>query len=187
MRLFIAANFGTETRDKIAGIQSVLKRDLQGLDIKWTQIENLHLTLKFLGEVDEGKKETVSQKIRQSTAGVKIIEIDFDKLGVFPKPSLPRVLWLGARKGAEQLEVLAQKIENSLAEIGFEKEERPFSAHLTLGRFRSPGKSGKKISDALEKTLPKKILDVINVVYLMKSNLTPKGPVYEVAEEFRLK
>ncbi|HAX62290.1 MAG TPA: RNA 2',3'-cyclic phosphodiesterase, partial [Elusimicrobia bacterium] len=151
MRLFIAVNIRAETKDKIAGIQSVFKKNCDG--IKWTSPENLHLTLKFLGEVDDNKKDLISEKLRQAVIGIKKFEIDFEKIGVFPDETSPRVLWLGAGTGKTELENLAQKVESllmSTAELDFEKEKRPFSAHLTLGRFKSLTRSPRIYSGVSE-------------------------------------
>ena len=195
MRLFIAVNIKAETKNKIAGIQSALKKNCDG--VKWTLPENLHLTLKFLGGVDDSKKDLISEKLRQIVIGIKKFEIDFEKIGFYPCPTVGRranetslrVLWLGVGEGKIELENLAQKIESLLTEIadlGFEKEKRPFSAHLTLGRFKSPQEGREKISDIIGKMPVEKISDVVETVYLMKSNLTPRGPIYEVVEKFQL-
>lgn len=186
MRLFIAANVKAETKSKIAGIQSAIKKKITVADIKWVEPKDLHLTLKFLGEVDDSRKDLVSEKSRQAIIGIKKFEIDFEKIGVFPNESFPRVLWLGIEKGKEELASLAIGIENSLSAIGFEKEKRPFSAHLTLGRFKSSQKCREKISGIIGKIPSEKISDIVEAVYLMKSTLTPHGPIYEVVEKFQL-
>ena len=187
MRLFIAVNIKAETKNKIAGIQSALKKGPASADVKWIETENLHLTLKFLGEVEGDKQENlVSEKLRQAIIGIKKFEIDFEKIGVYPNETAPRVLWLGVGKGKEELASLANRIENSLSAIGFEKEKRPFSAHLTLGRFKSSQKGREKISGIIGKMPSEKISDIVEAVYLMKSTLTPRGPIYEVVEKLQL-
>ena len=184
MRLFIAVNIKAETKNKIARIQSALKKNVGS--VKWISPENLHLTLKFLGEVDDSGKDLISEKLRQVVDGIKKFEVDFEKIGVFPNETAPRVLWLGVEKGKTELENLAQKIENLFTEIDFEREKRPFSAHLTLGRFNGSPKGGEKISGIIGKMPSEKISDIVEAVYLMKSTLTPRGPIYEVIEKFQL-
>ncbi|MBI5574388.1 MAG: RNA 2',3'-cyclic phosphodiesterase [Elusimicrobia bacterium] len=205
MRLFIAVNIKTETKNKIACIQSALKKSCDS--VKWTSPENLHLTLKFLGEVDDNKKDLISEKLKQAVVGIKKFEIDFEKIGVFPSETAPRVLWLGCGCGKIELENLARKIESLLTEpdgLDLEKEKRPFSAHFTLGRFKSPtcsprihsgvspdkkigvNSANKKLFNIVKKMAIEKISDVVEAVYLMKSTLTPRGPVYEVVEKFEL-
>ena len=186
MRLFIAVNIKAETKNKIARIQSALRKNCDG--VKWTLPENLHLTLKFLGEVDDSRKNLVSEKLRQAVSGIKKFEIDFEKIGVFPNETTPRILWLGVEKGKIELENLAQKIESSLTEIAgldLKKEKKPFSAHLTLGRFKSP-RNNKKLFDIIKNITIEKISDAVEAVYLMKSVLMPRGPIYEVVEKFQL-
>ncbi|MDO8735268.1 MAG: RNA 2',3'-cyclic phosphodiesterase [Elusimicrobiota bacterium] len=205
MRLFIAVNIKAETKNKIVRIQSALKKNCDG--VKWTLPENLHLTLKFLGEVDDSRKDLISEKLRQAVIGIKKFEIDFEKIGVYPFETAPRVLWSGVGEGKIELENLAQKIESLLTEIanlGFEKEKRSFSAHLTLGRFKSPtcsprihsgvspdkrigvNSANKKLFDIMKNITIGKISDAVESVYLMKSTLTPLGPIYEVVEKFQL-
>lgn len=186
MRLFIAVNISSETRNKISRIQSVLKKKYVG--VKWTPPENLHLTLKFLGEVDDSGKDLISEKLRQAVVGLKKFGIDFEKIGVFPNETGPRVLWLGIGEGKTGLENLAKKIESLSAETAvacFEKEKKPFSAHLTLGRFKK-SETNEKLFDIVKKPPIEKISDAVESVYLMKSILTPRGPVYEVVEKFQL-
>lgn len=201
MRLFIAVNISKDSKNKIARIQLALQKYCDG--VKWVSPDNLHLTMKFLSEVDNGRKDLISEKLRQTVIGIKKFEIDFEKIGVFPSELFPRVLWLGIEKGRAELENLAKKIESSLTELApfcFEKEKRPFSAHLTLGRFKSsrmtsgvsPDKKirvnpvNKKLFDIAKKITSEKISDIVDSVDLMKSTLTPRGPIYEIVEKFQL-
>jgi len=183
MRLFIAVDIKEEVKNKIARIRSALKKNCDC--VKWVSSENLHLTLKFLGEVHNSRKDLISEKLRQAVIGIKRFEIDFEKIGVFPSEAAPRILWLGIGEGKIELENLAQKIENLFTEIDFKREKRPFSAHFTLGRFKSP-QNNKKLFDIVKKITIEKISDVVEDVYLIKSTLSPRGPIYEIVEKFRL-
>ena len=183
MRLFIAVNISQEIKDRIIFIQTIFKKS--SADVRWITPDNLHLTLKFLGEVSDSKIAIVTEKVKQSVAGVKKFEVDFGGVDVFPDKSFPRILWLGVTKGKNELASLAQKIDNSLEEIGFEKEKRQFSAHLTIGRIKSH-KNKEKLFSIVEKTPADKISDVVEFVYLMKSTLTPQGSIYDVVEKFQL-
>lgn len=179
MRLFIAVNISEENKNRIARIQSKLKDNIAG--VKWVEKENLHLTLKFLGEVAGGRLAEIKEKIAEAGSLIKRFEIDFCNLGIFPNENFPRILWAGIEKGQPELEVLARKIEDLLQEIGFEKEKRPFSAHLTIGRFKNHrpcSLHGKNKEEKFSQTVEK--------IFLIKSTLTPKGPVYEVVEKFQL-
>jgi len=186
MRLLVSVDIKAETKNKIAAIQSVLKKNCSG--VKWTLPDNLHLTLKFLGEVDDGRKDLITEKLKQAVAGVNKFKIDFEKIGVFPNETAPRVLWLDVGEGKMELGNLAQKIDSLLMATcapGFEKEKRPFAAHFTLGRFKSP-LNNEKLFDIIKKMTIEKISDAVESVYLIKSTLTPRGPIYEVIEKFQL-
>ena len=191
MRLFIAVNISEENRSKIAQIQSELKKNIADVHpvrydklsngVKWIEKENLHLTLKFLGEVADEQLVSIKEKIKEVSSSIKGFEIDFCSLGVFPSETFYKILWVGIEKGQAELKNLAQRLEDLLQGIGFKKEKRPFSAHLTIGRFRKPKpcklqgtNTEEKFSEAVEK------------VSLVKSTLTPKGPIYEIIEEFKL-
>ncbi|MBN1383777.1 MAG: RNA 2',3'-cyclic phosphodiesterase [Elusimicrobia bacterium] len=180
MRLFIAVNINDENKNKIVQIQTGLKNDIT--DIKWVEKENLHLTLKFLGEVADGRLDALKKRIKETGSLTKDFEIDFCNLGVFPKETFSRILWIGIDKGQDGLKSLAQKLEDSLEAAGFKKEKRPFSAHLTIGRFKKPKPC--KISGLPYKE--EKFSETVEKISLVKSTLTSKGPIYEVIEGFKL-
>ncbi|HAM38118.1 MAG TPA: RNA 2',3'-cyclic phosphodiesterase [Elusimicrobia bacterium] len=183
MRLFIAVSIGEENKNKIFDIQSVLKRSC--VDVKWIEKDNLHLTLKFLGEVAEDNLDSVKESIRRAVAEFKRFQINLESIGVFPNEKSPRVLWMGINKGEVELKNISQNLEGSLEELGFKKETREFSAHLTIGRFRSNSEK-EKLFKIIEKFQNENIIESVNVVYLIKSTLSPKGPAYDVIEEYQL-
>jgi RNA 2',3'-cyclic 3'-phosphodiesterase len=183
MRLFVAVNISKENKNKISKIQSVLKKS--GADAKWVEENNLHLTLKFLGEVEENKVNHIIEKLKQVVLDVKKFEVDFESVGVFPTEMSPRVLWIGTGKGAEELKNLTEKTETLFEEIGFEKEKRKFSPHLTVGRFRS-SKGKEKLLDIIKSLTFEKITEEVKSVFLIKSVLTPKGSIYSIVEKFCL-
>jgi len=183
MRLFIAINISEENREKIFRIQSGLKKS--SADIKWVRKENLHFTLKFLGETEESVLTVLKEKINSAIADIKPFDISFSNCGFFPSEISPRIFWIGIDNGSNYLCDIAGKIDMALEKIGFPKETRPFSAHLTIGRFRS-GKDTDKLIKMAKKTIFENISETVNSIFIMKSTLTPAGPVYEIVEEFRL-
>ncbi|MEW6555730.1 MAG: RNA 2',3'-cyclic phosphodiesterase [Elusimicrobiota bacterium] len=183
MRLFVTVGISAENKNRISEVQSALKKNQY--DIKWTELGNLHLTLKFLGEVEENKIAEITEKLKNAIADTKKFEIIFYKLGIFPNNRFPRVLWVGVENGEQELKSLSEKIETALEPLGFEKEKRAFSAHLTLGRFRSP-KNNEKLVEILKKIQIEKMLNSVSEILLIKSTLTPKGPIYETIKEFKL-
>lgn len=176
MRTFIAIELSDEIKESLAQVQSHLK--YAGADVKWVAPENIHLTLKFLGEITEercGKVKTALDVIAKST---KPFELSIKDIGAFPKIDYPRVIWVGLDKGAKESTELAAKVDEALSKLGFERETRPFAAHLTIGRVRSA-----KNKEALkEKVLSCQLSDIsyqlIKAVILFHSKLTPTGSIY---------
>ncbi|MCJ7645372.1 RNA 2',3'-cyclic phosphodiesterase, partial [bacterium] len=119
MRTFIAVAISSEVREKIAKIQAEFRRG--GPDVKWVEPENLHFTLKFLGEVDEDKLLGVIEKTRLGVAGVSSFRVHLSGLGSFPNLKSPRVVWVGVSEGKQELKNLSERIEENLSYLGFAK------------------------------------------------------------------
>ncbi len=182
IRAFIAADIDEpDIVDKIR----VVKKSLTGdnFKIKFVEDENLHLTLKFLGEVDERLIPQIEEKMLNIKASS--FTITLKNIGVFT-PSYPRVLWIGVERGASNLAELASNINVNLSGLGFREEKKDFTPHLTIGRV----KYVKNKSQLIEKIQALKDLDfgsmTIKCFKLKKSTLTPNGPIYETIKEFRL-
>lgn len=183
MRLFIAIELSDEIKNAVAQIQSHLK--YSGADVKWVEKDNIHLTLKFLGEVSEEKCEEVKAALDSAAKETKPFEINLKDIGAFPKIEFPRVIWAGLDKGAAESTAVAKNIDEVLSRIGFQKETRSFAAHLTIGRVRSPKNKAaleEKVETANHETLPA-ISQTISSVILFQSTLTPKGPIYTKLHE----
>lgn len=180
MRLFIAANIPEDLKDKFAILTKRLKYKISG--IRWVRDSNFHLTLKFLGEVKEERIEKISKALSNAAEGISPFNVHFLGLGAFPNEHSPRIVWAGIKEGTDELKKLADRIEYFFAGIGFEKEKRAFSAHLTLGRSKTYDL--KEISfENLDSDLGSYKLERI---YLMQSTLTPEGPEYEILRSFEL-
>jgi len=190
MRTFIAIELDKEIKDKISSMQDMLKQT--NADVKWVKPENIHLTLKFLGEIDEKKAEKIKNILAELTKDKQIFEIMINELGAFPKLEFPRVIWIGIKQGAERALNIASELADKLVSIGFAKEKRKFSAHITIGRVRSnknrpelieavtkfnAGKS--KEFTPLEKDFLTGFTQSVKGLTLFKSTLTSKGPVYD--------
>ena len=185
MRTFIAVGISSEVREKIAKIQVELKEG--DPDVKWVEPKNLHSTLKFLGEVSEDKLSGVIEKTRLAVSGISHFQVHISGLGSFPNLRSPRVVWVGINEGKAELKDLSERIEEKLSYLGFAKEKREFSAHLTIGRVRSlrgKGKLVKKIEDWQRCDVGEFSVDK---VLIMESQLSPKGPTYRIIEEINLK
>jgi 2'-5' RNA ligase len=185
MRTFIAVGISSEVREKIAQIQVEFKKG--DPDVKWVEPKNLHITLKFLGEVSEDKLSGVIEKSKLAVSGISNFRVHLSGLGSFPNLRSPRVVWVGVTEGKAEMKNLSEGIEENLSHLGFAREKREFSAHLTIGRVRSPrgrGRLVKKIEDWERYDVGEFPVDKILV---MESQLSTKGPTYRIIEEVDLK
>ncbi|MDD5439957.1 MAG: RNA 2',3'-cyclic phosphodiesterase [Candidatus Omnitrophica bacterium] len=175
MRLFIAIDISDEIKAALASAQERLKASRA--DVKWIRPENMHLTLKFLGEVSEDKAPDIVQALETTAAGYSRFDISLFKLGAFPKLDFPRVIWAGIDTNCGLVEEIAGRIDEECAKLAFKKEARPFSAHLTIGRVGSLTNKDSLKELLLAITLPA-LNSVVREIVLYKSVLTPQGPVY---------
>lgn len=169
MRAFIAAEISEEARVKVARLQDNLQS--AGADVKWVEPRNLHLTLKFLGEIDKRKLPTLTEALTRCVAAFAPFPFWLEGVGTFPRPEHPRVIWVGVSEGKENLIKLAQAVEKVCNSLGFTTEERPFSPHLTIGRVRTHT----RLEAAPFKTSEPTRVDRL---VLFQSTLSPQGPRY---------
>jgi 2'-5' RNA ligase len=172
MRTFIAIDFPEEIREKILKIQNLLP-EFKG---KKTEFENLHLTLKFLGEVDEEKIKEIKEKLKK--INLKKFKAEINSIGVFSEKFI-RIIWLGIRN-CEQLQ---REIDEKLSGI-FEREKR-FMGHLTIARIKSIADKKKFLRKLNEIKIPR-VKFIVNNFSLKKSILTEKKPVYENIDVYSL-
>ncbi len=179
MRTFIGVEVPKKEREIIWRL--IQEQRKKNLPIKWVEFENLHITLKFLGEIDEKKLDSLLPILTTISKGTKRFSIGLENIGCFPSIRNPRVLWIGVSIGAEELINLAIEIESNLNKIGFKKEGKKFHPHLTIGRLKTPC----KVEDILNQTIKTDIFEIKDFI-LFKSNLLPTGPVYEKLKVFSL-
>lgn len=190
MRTFIAIELSKETKDWIAGLQGQLKNS--GADVKWVKPENIHLTLKFLGEIDDRQLNSIIGILQDSNKDRNSFYIRLSSLGAFPKINFPRVIWIGIDKGETESKQIAKDLEEELTKVGLAKEKRPYSSHITLGRVRSALNRDRLIKDLgnLANNFPQDAPGtefLVSKITLFKSTLTPAGPIYEILKEIPLK
>ena len=135
LRTFIAVELPSSLQSKLGQLQENLRKS--NADVSWVKTENIHITLKFLGNVTTEKIEEIKKALGKIASSVSSFSLKSKDIGVFPKPSFPRVVWVGI-ENQERLKELALMVEDELSKIGFPKEQREFTAHLTIGRVRSP-------------------------------------------------
>ncbi|MGE5308149.1 MAG: RNA 2',3'-cyclic phosphodiesterase [Deltaproteobacteria bacterium] len=176
MRTFIAIALPPSIHAYLKGIQDTLKK--AEADVKWVEPANIHLTLKFLGEIDGPTVEKVKGAMADAAAGVARFQMGLSALGGFPTSTSPRVVWMGIKEGIAPLKDLASRLEERLAPMGL-AEDRPFAAHITLGRTRS-SRNRRQLAESLQQP-PAQLPAPFEVagVTLFKSTLSPKGPAYE--------
>ncbi|NJD69301.1 MAG: RNA 2',3'-cyclic phosphodiesterase, partial [candidate division NC10 bacterium] len=168
----------------LAGVQDRLKATRA--DVGWVRPENLHLTLKFLGQVEEDRFGAIGEAVAAAAAGCGPVHLVFQGLGAFPSPRSARVVWIGLSHGAETLAALQARIEAGLEPLGYAREARLFTAHLTLGRVRGPGhreQLARALTEATAEPLGEMVLHRIE---LMKSDLSPSGARDTILHSFPL-
>ncbi|MCX5707475.1 MAG: RNA 2',3'-cyclic phosphodiesterase [Candidatus Omnitrophica bacterium] len=185
MRAFIAIELPQEIKDVLAKLQAKLK--LAGADVKWVEPKNIHLTLKFLGEIDEQAQKRITAKLEEISSAHQEFVISLSSCGAFPSINSPRVIWAGIEQGDKEVSAIAEVIETQLESIGIPKETREFSSHITLGRTRS-SKNRHELAQALSELSLKPLKNQFpaSKITLFKSTLTPRGPIYETLQEFPL-
>jgi len=184
IRTFIAVELNPTLKQAIAGVQEGLKRELQGLAagvrLQWVRVDSIHLTLKFLGDIEQGRVGNILHVLEEVGRDYEPFSIDVKGFGVFPNLRAPRVLWMGLADQADVLIRLAGSIDAALAPLGFQIEPKPYSPHLTLARVKEQARiianaltdSGVMRDVTSRGTLP------VQAMALMKSELTPSGSVY---------
>jgi len=183
VRTFIAVKVSDSVRESLTNLIGDLGDS--GADVKWVAPENLHLTMKFLGNVLETKIDEVAAAVSRACEGISRFGISLEGVGAFPSIRRPKVVWVGVIKGKDVLINLNKNIEAELEPIGFERERRRFSPHLTIGRLRREGRPG-DLADRLSMEFNGGEC-IVDSVYVMKSTLTPKGPIYEELKHATLK
>jgi len=179
LRAFIAVEIPLDIRVDIEHATSNLRRDTGSL-IRWVAVENMHLTLKFLGDIPTANMEVLTQMIRAEADSFNCFDIHLTGIGSFPNPKRPRVIYIGIQAPAE-LEAFQRQLESATRRLGYNSEERAFAPHLTIGRVRQniPQDDQQKIRRALEASkIDSPGTAKVNSVHLYKSDLKPTGPVY---------
>jgi len=180
-RTFIAVEISEAVKSELSSLISSLK-DVRA-DVKWVKLENLHLTLKFLGQTTGDQVALVKESLQEIVSKERPFLIHFSGLGGFPSLKRPRVLWVGIDEGAEFLKELSERVESTVAAIGFLRENRPFSAHLTLGRVRPTKNLQGLISKVKETRFCSAEKIEVNSLSFYKSVLTPAGSIYELIQK----
>lgn len=177
MRLFVAIDISEPARRQVAKTQSTLRTVLSpGAEMKWVGVDQAHLTLVFLGQVDDARATAV---VEAMTAAVPMapFDISLERLGVFPDRGAPRVLWIGVGRGAGAVIELQREIAARAVRLGIPSEQRPFHPHLTLARWRAsrPADRARALSAPLAAPIASGRIEAATVY---QSRLSPGGSTY---------
>ena len=180
MRLFVAIEIPDEIRKAIAGLLKELRAAAP--QVKWVRAESLHITLKFLGETETGKLEAIRNAL-SSLRSEQPVTLEFRGLGFFPNEKRPRVFWAGMETSSN-LKALAGTMDHSLHQLGFPLGDRPFTPHLTLARFASPGPPATLGAMARENESRTFGSMSASEFHLIESKLKPSGAEYTTLRSF---
>jgi 2'-5' RNA ligase len=180
IRAFIAIDLSPDIVQKLDQVLSDLRKWLPGASVRWVPAKNIHLTIKFLGDVSVSNQELLTHALQGEVCRHSSFEMGVGELGVFPSLRRPRVIWIGIEAPSE-LAILHRGIETEMARLGYAPEDRPFSPHLTLGRVSRNANSDemRRIGEVLS---ARKVgfLGAMRVqsVHLYRSDLQSSGSIY---------
>ncbi|MCC6329927.1 MAG: RNA 2',3'-cyclic phosphodiesterase [Acidobacteria bacterium] len=175
-RIFIAIDISEEARQMTASYIDSLRRAFPMLRVGWERPEKLHLTLKFLGDVNDATLEKVRQAAMDIASAAGPFRLSLTGTGRFPPKGDPKTLWIGVEDDG-QLSAVAARLEDSLHRIGLKAEKRRFTPHLTIGRLREPERSRELAQCHLDSSFGPAAFDVRQIT-IYESRLQPKGSIY---------
>ncbi|RJP30505.1 MAG: RNA 2',3'-cyclic phosphodiesterase [Actinobacteria bacterium] len=185
IRLFVAADITDEIRELISDAMRGLQGE--GMNARWVKPENLHLTLKFIGEYGEDGLDRLSNELRVAAERSKPFTAVLTGCGAFPSPRKARILWVGMHGGVEEASKVARKLDARLEKVGVKREQRPFRGHITLARLRQAWdctavlESMNRGMEGLH-NMPFRVEEIV----LYRSMLEPQGPIYTALERMTL-
>jgi RNA 2',3'-cyclic 3'-phosphodiesterase len=189
IRSFIAIEYPPAIKQAILAVISQGKTKIHPGLVRWIPENNLHITLKFLGEVEESKLADLKNLITESCHNFPSFPISIEGSGVFPNPSRPRILWIGSGECPEVID-LVQRLEQLASRIGVQPQEKPFTPHLTIGRVAKDLSDSelRMIGEAYCKIPVGKLGEmVVDHITLFRSDLDPHGAKYSIQAVFPLK
>jgi len=176
MRLFYAIELSSSMQEALHRAQKALSH-LPG-NISWTKKENIHLTIKFLGDTEDKKIPALKRALDTIAKQSQTFSISLDQLSAFPNTQKPRIIWCGVKNEGDIIPVIAKQLDKRLTRLGYKKAERPFRAHVTIGRVRHPIKRSNYKQALSDFSLDTKLAYTVNKLSLIKSKLTSAGSVY---------
>ncbi|MCX8118052.1 MAG: RNA 2',3'-cyclic phosphodiesterase [Desulfobacterota bacterium] len=184
IRSFLAIELPEALRERIEEVQKELRST--PADVRWVRPEQIHLTLKFFGNIEASRIESILQAIEEPLKTTPPASIEVQGMGAFPNLNHPRVVWVGIKEEGKILISLQKRLEERLRKVGFKPEDRDFHPHLTLGRVRS-NRGREELIRGMERHRDE-IFGAFRMekAVLFKSDLTPQGPIYTALKEMRI-
>ena len=184
IRCFIALEIPERIQNQLARIQGTLRNQIQ--KASWVKPSNIHLTLKFLGDVDPEELESIGEAIEGVASRHRSFALRVGGLGAFPNFARPRVMWAGVKVGGERVSVLAQDINVALSDCGFPLETKRFNPHLTIARLKEridlrPYANQYRQYDHIDGAEMS-----VNTISLIQSQLHPTGAIYSTLQSYSL-
>jgi 2'-5' RNA ligase len=183
LRLFIAIEIGEQEKKSLERLQSRLRHKLPS--VRWVKPGAIHLTLKFLGDIDEGEVPRIRDALAASAAKCAAFAFTLRGIGAFPNEKSPRVIWIGVDEPSGLLAALAATLIARLSSAGFPPEDRPFSPHITIGRVKERG-AGEYAPVLSLFRAEAAGTTTVRELCLIRSELTPSGPVHTVLDRVPL-
>ncbi|MEZ4644774.1 MAG: RNA 2',3'-cyclic phosphodiesterase [Chloroflexota bacterium] len=183
IRTFIAVHLPDTVKTELGLVNDVLAGQVPAHSVRWVQPNLMHLTLRFLGETAVADLPVLTANLDKLAAQYAPLTLQLDNLGCFPNRSRPRVIWVGLTGETNALLQLQGDVETAVAALGWPREDKPFRAHLTLGRV----KDGRLLKDVAWGTAVKKLAVPVTAVHLIESQLRPSGPIYTIRHTSQLR
>jgi len=184
IRAFLAFPISGVLKERIKYILDDLQET--NADVKWVTPQNIHLTLKFLGELEENAIANVSSMLRERCRGFFPITSHLNEIGAFPDLRHPKIVWAALDDSSKEICAIVENLEGELAKLGIAQDEHPFKPHITLGRVRSSANLKNLIQAIQQITFEDSTEQIFDIIILYKSTLTMQGPIYEVLEKFEM-
>lgn len=184
IRAFVAVLISQDLQRTIASVQEEFKKISS--EVKWVAMENFHVTLKFLGSIRGNELDGIAKSLTEALSGVEPFDVEIGGVGAFPSVGRPRTVWVGSTSGQKEFSELAGRVDEALEKVGFTRENKPFAAHITIGRLKDDRGAG-ELAAALRDSQVGRIGTIrVTSIALMKSELRRDGPIYTMLSEIPL-
>ena len=184
-RAFCAVELPDAVRAQLEDHIGRLREEVPDAAASWSRVENIHLTLKFFGNVEVKRIARISDAAERAVSQFSTFQIGVGETGVFPRPSRPQVLWIGVSDPSGHLMALQEKFEDECAAEGFPREDRAYRPHLTIARLRRP-EGARLLAETHLRMRFEPIEIEVKEIVLFRSELSPKGSKYTSLSKFKL-